>query len=96
MKITQEQVAYVARLARLELTPLEVERTSSQLDRILTYVEKLNEIDTSGVAATTHALPAQNAFREDELIESLPRPEALANAPLENGEAFVVPKVIQI
>jgi aspartyl-tRNA(Asn)/glutamyl-tRNA(Gln) amidotransferase subunit C len=94
MKITPEEVAYVARLARLELSEAEVAKTTAQLGRILSYVEKLGELDTSGVAATSHALPERNAFRDDEVRASLPRDEALANAPLQNGETFVVPRVL--
>lgn len=94
MKISSEEVAYVAKLARLELSPEEVAKTTAQLDRILRYVEKLNELDTTGVLATTHAMPEQNAFREDEVRQSLPREEVLANSPLQNGETFMVPRVL--
>ena len=94
MKITTEQVAHVAKLARLELSSAEVEKTTEQLDRILSYVEKMGELDTTGVTPSTHALAIENAFREDERKESLPQNEALANGPQQNGEAFVVPKVI--
>ncbi|MGV1100809.1 Asp-tRNA(Asn)/Glu-tRNA(Gln) amidotransferase subunit GatC [Thiovibrio sp. JS02] len=94
MKITPEEVTYVAKLARLELSPAEVEKTTAQLDRILSYVEKLNELDTTGIPVTTHALAVRNAFRADEVKPSLPQAEALANGPLQNGEAFVVPRVI--
>lgn len=94
MKITLEEVQYVARLARLQLGETEAEAMTGQLDRILSYIDKLNELDTSAVAPTTHAIAMVNAFREDELRESLPRAEALANGPLQNGEAFVVPKII--
>lgn len=94
MKITAEQVQYVARLARLELSPEEVSSTTEHLGRILSYVDKLNELNTDGVAPTTHALAVSNAFREDEVSSSLPQLEALANGPLQNGEAFIVPKVI--
>lgn len=94
MKITLEEVQYVARLARLQLNATEAEAMTGQLDRILSYIDKLNELDTSAVAPTTHAIAMVNAFREDELRESLARAEALANGPLQNGEAFVVPKII--
>lgn len=94
MKITPEEVRYVAKLARLSLSDAEVEKTTQQLDGILSYVEKLGELDTTGVQPTTHALEIRNAFREDEVRESLPQEAALANAPLQNGVAFVVPKVI--
>jgi len=94
MKITLQEVQYVARLARLQLSATEVEAMTGQLDRILSYIDKLNELDTSAVMPTTHAIAMVNAFREDELKESLPRAAALANGPQQNGEAFVVPKII--
>ena len=94
MKITREEVEYVASLARLNLKEEELVRMTGQLDNILAYVAKLDELDTEGVVPTTHAFSITNAFREDEVIASLPREEALANAPEENGEAFVVPRII--
>ena len=94
MKITAEQVQYVANLARLDLAPEELEAMTGQLDRILSYVETLSELDTEGVAPTTHALSVINAFRDDQVRDSLAREAALANGPQENGEAFVVPRVI--
>ncbi len=84
----------MARLARLELKEEEVERMTGQLDTILSYVAKLDELDTTDIPPTTHTQKVCNAFREDEVRESLPREKALANAPDENGEAFVVPRVI--
>ena len=65
-----------------------------QLDDILTYVAKLNELDTEAIVPTTHAISIVNAFREDEMKPSLVREKALANAPQQNGESFVVPRVI--
>jgi aspartyl-tRNA(Asn)/glutamyl-tRNA(Gln) amidotransferase subunit C len=94
MKITREEVENVARLARLQLAGEEVDKMTSQLDTILSYVAKLDELDTTGVAVTTHTQSVTNAFRDDEVRESLPREKALANAPKQNGEAFVVPKII--
>lgn len=94
MKISPEEVSYVAQLARLNLTPEEVDSMTEQLDRILNYVAKLNELDTAGIEPTTHAISIHNAFREDEVKKSLDQEKALANGPLQNGEAFVVPKVI--
>jgi len=94
MNITKEEVAKVANLARLELSEQEVIEITGQLDRILGYVAKLNEIDTTDVVPTTHALAIHNAFREDVVQPSLPQQEALANGPRQNGEAFVVPRVI--
>ncbi len=94
MKISRKEVEHVATLARLNMSEEELERMTVQLDTILSYVDKLNELETTGVAPTTHAFSINNAFREDEMQESLPVKEALANAPKENGEAFVVPKII--
>lgn len=93
-RITSDEVRYVAKLARLHLAPEEIDRYTEQLDQILGYVAKLEELDTTDIVPTTHALSIQNAFREDTIRQSLSQREALANAPLENGEAFIVPKVI--
>ena len=94
MKISTDEVKYVAKLARLNLSSNEVEAMTTQLDSILNYVDKLKELDTENVTPTTHAIEVQNAFREDEVRESLGQEASLQNAPHQNGEAFVVPKVI--
>ncbi len=84
----------MARLVRLELQPEEVERMTTLLDTILSYAAKLDELDTSGVAVTTHTQGAGNVFRDDRVHEALNRELALANGPDQNGEAFVVPRII--
>ena len=94
MKITREEVQRVAALARLELSADEVARMTGHLDSILSYVAKLDELDTTGVAPTTHTQAVVNAFREDAVRPSLPREQALANAPERSDEAFVVPRII--
>lgn len=94
MKITKKEVEHIAQLARLELQGEEVDNVTAQLDTILSYVAKLDELDTSGVAVTTHTQGVYNAFREDEVKDSINRDKALANGPRQNGEAFVVPKII--
>lgn len=94
MQITPEEIAKVAHLARLELNPAEVAQMAEQVGAILSYIDKLNELDTAGVPPTTHALAINNAFRDDVVIPSLPQAEALRNGPRQNGEAFVVPKII--
>ena len=94
MKITPEEVSHVANLARLQLSSEEVEAMARQLHDILTYVAKLNELDTEGIAPTTHAISIVNAFREDEVKPSLDREKTLANGPQQDGEFFVVPRVI--
>ncbi|MDR2551267.1 MAG: Asp-tRNA(Asn)/Glu-tRNA(Gln) amidotransferase subunit GatC [Desulfobulbus sp.] len=94
MKITRDEVRHVAKLARLDLSGAEVDRMTGQLNVILNYVAKLDELDTDGVAVTTHTQQVVNAFRDDEVRPSLPREQALANGPEQNGESFVVPRVI--
>jgi aspartyl-tRNA(Asn)/glutamyl-tRNA(Gln) amidotransferase subunit C len=93
-KITRDEVLHVAKLARLEFNDREEERLTGQLNSILNYMDKLNELDTTGVAPMTHAIRLQNAFRRDEVHPSLERERALANAPAADGVSFVVPKVI--
>jgi aspartyl-tRNA(Asn)/glutamyl-tRNA(Gln) amidotransferase subunit C len=94
MKISRDEVAHVAQLARLNLGEEQMERLTGQLNDILSSMEKLNQLDTSGVPSTNHALDLTGAMREDEVKPSLERERVLANAPESNGEAFVVPKVI--
>ena len=94
MKITPKEVSHVADLARLHMSQEEIDAMAKQLDDILTYVAKLNELDTGSIIPTTHAISIVNAFREDEEKLSLEREKILANAPQQNSESFVVPKVI--
>lgn len=94
MKITADQVQHVARLARLQIDPGAMEKLASELATILTYVDKLNEVDTEGVPPTSHAIELINAFRDDEVHAHLPREQALGNAPSQDEGSFVVPKVI--
>ena len=65
MKITRVEVEHVARLARLKLTEEELDTFTEQMDGILSYVDKLNGLDTEGIVPTSHAVPMENAFRED-------------------------------
>lgn len=94
IKISREEVRHVANLARLELSESEEERMTGQMNGILAYMDKLNELDTTGISAMTHAVQSQNVFRPDRVCPSLERGEALANAPESDGVNFVVPKVI--
>lgn len=95
MKITKEDVEHVALLARLELTEAEAATFTGQMDAILAYVEKLNELDTAGIIPTAHAVPVENAFRADEVRPALGVEQALRNAPDRVGGFFRVPKVIE-
>ena len=85
----------VARLARLELSESEKEMFGGQLDQILTYMEQLNRLDTKGVEPTSHAIPMQNVFREDEVRASCPREEVLAIGPEQEDGHFKVPRIIE-
>ena len=95
MKISQQDVEYVARLARLTLEPEELATMTEQMDAILGYVDKLNELDTEGIEPTAHAVPMANAFREDEVRPSIGVDRAMQNAPESQDGCFRVPKVIE-
>ncbi len=94
MKISKQDVEHVAKLARLTLSDEELEIMTGQLDNILSYVDKLEELDTSNIEPTSHVFSVSNAFREDEVRESLTQDEAVENGPQQNGEHFQVPRVI--
>ena len=98
MKITEEQVRYVAELANLRLTPEEVSRMARDMESILGHIEKLNELDTSGVPAMAQVLfdaEETATLRRDVTRPTLPNEMALANAPQPGGGFFKVPKVIE-
>ncbi|MDR3567271.1 MAG: Asp-tRNA(Asn)/Glu-tRNA(Gln) amidotransferase subunit GatC [Syntrophobacteraceae bacterium] len=93
-KITRDEVRHVALLARLELSDAEEELMTGQMNGILEYVDKLNELDTKEVEPMTHAIELRNVFRPDRVVPSLDRNDALANAPGTDGVNFVVPRVL--
>ena len=95
MKITKQEVQHVAKLARLELSDQEQEKLTDQLSGILTYVEKLNELDTKGVEPTAHVLDINNVMRDDTIVESLTQERALANAPEKAAGHYKVPRIIE-
>jgi aspartyl-tRNA(Asn)/glutamyl-tRNA(Gln) amidotransferase subunit C len=88
-------VQYVAHLARIALTAGEQKKFGEQLSNILGYIEKLNELDVSGIEPTAHAVPLVNVFRADETRPSLPNAEALRNAPASASGLFLVPKIVE-
>jgi aspartyl-tRNA(Asn)/glutamyl-tRNA(Gln) amidotransferase subunit C len=94
-KITREEVEHVARLARLELAEDEKARMTAQLDAILGYIEKLNQLDTSAVEPTSTVIPMVSVMREDEVRPSLTQDQALANAPDREDIFFRVPRIIE-
>ena len=95
MKITVADVEYVARLARLALSKAETDLFAGQMDAILGYVDKLNKLNTADILPTSHAVPMENAFREDAVSPSIGIGKALANAPDRVGSFYRVPKVIE-
>jgi aspartyl-tRNA(Asn)/glutamyl-tRNA(Gln) amidotransferase subunit C len=94
MAVTIRDVEYVASLARLEFSDREKEKLTHELNEILKYVEKLNELDTEKVEPLAHVIELGNVFREDEVQPSIAQEEALKNAPSKNDKFFKVPKVI--
>jgi aspartyl-tRNA(Asn)/glutamyl-tRNA(Gln) amidotransferase subunit C len=95
MKITVADVEHVARLARLELSGDEKILFAGQMDAILAYVDKLKGLNTDGILPTSHAVPMENAFREDKTLPSIGVEKALANAPERVESFYRVPKVIE-
>ena len=94
MKISKKEVEHVAHLARLELKEEDKEKFTEQLSDILTYVEKLGELDTKDIDPTSHVLAIENIFKEDKTGDSLPSNEALANSPQQEHNHFKVPKIV--
>jgi aspartyl-tRNA(Asn)/glutamyl-tRNA(Gln) amidotransferase subunit C len=92
--ISSKEVEYVAHLARLEISGEEKDKLTSQLNDILLYIDKLNELDTQGIEPMSHAIAVTNSFRADTILDSIGTKTSLANAPDARGEFFRVPKVI--
>jgi aspartyl-tRNA(Asn)/glutamyl-tRNA(Gln) amidotransferase subunit C len=88
-------VEHIAHLARLALTDSEKEKFAAQLAGILSYVEKLRELDTSGIEPTSHVVTIGNVVREDKVSPSLAQDEALMNAPDRAGNLYRVPRIIE-
>jgi aspartyl-tRNA(Asn)/glutamyl-tRNA(Gln) amidotransferase subunit C len=88
-------VAYVARLARINLTEDEAKTFQKQLDDVLKYVEKLRELDVNDIDVAAHPLPVFNVFRDDSPRDWFTATQALSNAPRQSNGLFVVPKVVE-
>jgi aspartyl-tRNA(Asn)/glutamyl-tRNA(Gln) amidotransferase subunit C len=95
MKLSKEEVLHIASLARIELKEEEVEKFREQLSEILTFVEKLNELNTEGIDPKFSVIPPENVLRDDVPGLSLPREKVFMNAPETDGEYFIVPKVVK-
>ena len=89
------EIDKVARLARLELSEEEKKTFGEQLEQILAHMEQLSRLDTHGIEPTSHALPIDNVFREDEVRASSPRAEVLGIAPAEEDGHFKVPRILE-
>lgn len=95
MAISREEVKHIAHLARLTLTEEEITLYSKQLNNILKYIDKLNELDVDQIEPMSHVLDIINVMREDKHLPSLSREEVMANAPDYDGEHFKVPRVLK-
>ena len=94
MSVTKKDIEKIAELAQLKFSEDELESFTPQMNEILNYMEKLNELDTDNVEPLSHPVEQTNVFRKDELKKSLTTEEALKNAPEKNEHHFKVPKVI--
>ena len=94
MGVWREEVRKIAQLARLSFTPEEEEKLAGELNEILNYMDKLNELDTGNVEPLYHVIEMDTVFREDMVTPSLSQEDALRNAPKKTGAFFVVPKVL--
>ncbi len=95
MKLTREEIERVAVLARLRLTPEEQASLTEELDHILGYMEKLNQLDTADVEPFSHAVNIENSLREDQITNQPNADALLANAPDRDATFFKVPKIIE-
>lgn len=96
MAVTKKDVEYIASLAKLNFAEDEVVKLTAELNEVLNYMDKLNELDTGNVEPLSHPVENVNAFRNDDLGKSVTSAEALKNAPENNDEYFLVPKVINV
>ena len=92
--ISDETIEYVGILSKLELSPEEKEQAKKDMGSMLDYIDKLNELDTTGIEPMSHVFPVKNVFREDVVTNGDGSAETLANAPLEKDQSFKVPKTI--
>ena len=95
MKITTDEVKYVANLAKLYVDEFEAEKLTNEMESIINFADMLSEIDTESVAPTNHAMQVQNVFREDIVKPSYSQEDMLKNAPLQEGGCYLVPKVVE-
>ncbi|MAT58035.1 MAG: Asp-tRNA(Asn)/Glu-tRNA(Gln) amidotransferase GatCAB subunit C [Ignavibacteriae bacterium] len=94
MSVNNKQVEQIAKLARLKFDENEIENLTKDMNKILDYMDQLNELDTDNIEPLSHPLDLSNVMREDNLKESISRDDVFKNAPSHNEEFFKVPKVI--
>ncbi len=94
MPVTVKDVEHIAELAHLKFNKDELNNFTKQMNEILSYVEKLNELETENVEPLSHPVESYNVFRKDEVKQSVSTEEALKNAPKKDEQFFRVPKVI--
>jgi len=95
MKVTKETIEHISELARLNISEAEKDKMVSEMEKIISYVDKLDELDTSGVEPMEHVLPMHNVFREDEVKNSFSRDKLLECAPSHEKGCYRVPKVVE-
>ena len=95
MKVTRDTIEHIAGLARLNITEAEKDKLTLEMENILSYVDKLNELDTTGLKPMEHVIPLKNVLREDKAEKSYDRDIMLANAPSSEDGCFKVPKVVE-
>ena len=95
MKISKEEIDHLATLSRLRFTGDEIEEIGTHLDNIIERFKELDKVDVSDVSPTAHILPFTNVLREDEEKASMDRAKLLSNAPETDGEAYIVPRVVE-
>lgn len=93
-KISDETIEYVGILAKLELSEKEKEEAKADMEKMLDYIDVLNELDTDGIEPMSHVFPVNNVFREDVVTNGDGSSDKLANAPLMKDQSFKVPKTI--
>lgn len=93
--ISDETIEYVGILAKLELSEDEKEQAKKDMGSMLDYIDKLNELDTSGVEPMSHVFPVHNVFREDVVVNGDIHEQMLENAPKEKDDSFMVPKTVE-
>ena len=95
MGLSRQEIEGVAHLSRLELTSEELDKFTDQINTLLGHFAKLQELDTTEVEPTSHAIPVYNVFRKDDVKPSLPPEEVVANGPVVAENCFVVPRVVE-